>query len=232
MRASSKLVRTSQNANGVVFVAASSSPVLVRTNFDEARIYGVESRLEYKPARDWFVGSTFTWLYAKDERTGLAPNIEGGTPPMNGYLRLRYTPRGTRFWAEPILHAAWRQDRLSSLDLSDRRVGAERTRSSIAGFFNNGALARGLVSGGVLLSTHETLAQVQDRVLGVGVNSSPLFTKVGGYATIGARAGIHIGERQDISLELENLTDRNYRGISWGLDAPGRGIFARYAVRF
>ncbi len=223
---------TSQNANGVVFVAASSSSVLVRTNFDEARIYGVESRLEYKPAPAWFVGSSFTWLYAKDERTGLAPNIEGGTPPMNGYLRLRYTPRGTRFWVEPILHAAWRQDRLSSLDLSDRRVGAARTRGSIANFFNNGALARGLVYGGVLLSTSETLAQVQDRVLGAGVGSSSLFSKVGGYATVGIRAGFHIGERQDISLEMENLTDRNYRGISWGLDGPGRGIFARYAVRF
>jgi hemoglobin/transferrin/lactoferrin receptor protein len=223
---------TSQNANGVVFVAASSSPVLARTNFDEARIYGVESRLEYRPAAHWFVGSAFTWLYARDERTGLAPNIEGGTPPMNGYLRLRYIPGNSRFWVEPVLHAVWRQDRLSSLDLSDRRVGAARTRSSIANFFNNGAVARGLVSGGVLLATRETLAQVQDRVLGVGVASSSLYTQLGGYVTLAIRAGFHIGERQDISIEAENLTDRNYRGISWGLDAPGRGLFLRYAVRF
>jgi hypothetical protein len=38
--------------------------------------------------------------------------------------------------------------------------------------------------------------------------------------------------RRAAPTELENLTDRNYRGISWGLDAPGRGVFARYAVRF
>ena len=93
-------------------------------------------------------------------------------------------------------------------------------------------MARGLVSGGILLPTRETLAQVQDRVLGVGVNSSSLYTTVAGYATISVRAGVRIGERQDLSVEAENLTDRNYRGISWGLDAPGVGVFLRYAVRF
>jgi hemoglobin/transferrin/lactoferrin receptor protein len=109
-------------------------------------------------------------------------------------------------------------------------VGAARTRNSIAAFFNNGAVARGLVAGGILLPTHETLAQVQDRVLGVGVSSSSLFTKVGGYATIGVRAGFH--RRAAGHLYQLEPHDRNYRGISWGLDAPGRGVFARYAVRF
>ena len=33
-------------------------------------------------------------------------------------------------------------------------------------------------------------------------------------------------------LNLENLTDEVYRGISWGMDAPGRGITARYVYRF
>jgi hemoglobin/transferrin/lactoferrin receptor protein len=223
---------TSQNANGVVFVAASTAPVLVRTNFDRANIYGIESRLEHRPSASWFVGGTFTWLRAEDTRTGLAPNIEGGTPAPNGYLRVRYSPAKRRFWVEPILHAAWRQDRLSSLDLSDRRTGAARTRANIASFFNNGALARGLVANGLLVPTRETLAQVQDRVLGVGVNAAPLYTTVAGYATLGIRGGIRLGERHDLTVEFENLTDRNYRGISWGLDAPGRGVFARYSARF
>lgn len=223
---------TSQNANGVVFVAASTGPVLVRTNFDRANILGIESRLEYRPAASWFVGGTFTWLRAEDTRTGLAPNIEGGTPAPNGYLRVRYAPGARRFWVEPILHAAWRQDRLSSLDLSDRRTGGGRSRANIATFFNNGAVARGLVAGGLLVATRETMAQVQDRVLGVGVNSAPMYTAVAGYVTVGIRSGVHLGERHDLSLELENLTDRNYRGISWGLDAPGVGVFVRYSVRF
>jgi hemoglobin/transferrin/lactoferrin receptor protein len=63
------------------------------------------------------------------------------------------------------------------------------------------------------------------------VNSSSLFTEVPGYATAGIRAGITAGRHQ-LSLHAENLNDQNYRGISWGVDAPGRGIAVRYLVRF
>jgi hypothetical protein len=33
-------------------------------------------------------------------------------------------------------------------------------------------------------------------------------------------------------VDFENLTDRNYRGVSWGVDAPGRGASLRYLSRF
>jgi hypothetical protein len=33
-------------------------------------------------------------------------------------------------------------------------------------------------------------------------------------------------------VDFENIGDENYRGVSWGMDAPGRGIFLRYALRF
>src|SRR4030095_5531390 len=42
---------TSQNANGAVFVAAATTPVLVRVNFDNARIVGVEHTLDWNPNR-------------------------------------------------------------------------------------------------------------------------------------------------------------------------------------
>lgn len=233
---------TAQNANGVVFVAASTSPVLVRANFDEARIRGFEHRLNWRVARDWSLGTTWTYLRAHDRRTGLPPNIEGGTPAPDAYLKVRYAPTAHRFWIEPYLHGATRQSRLSSLDLSDRRTGAERTRGSIQNFFRRGATVRGLVGAGtdgifgnaddILLATGETLAQVQNRVLGVGVNSAPLFTAVPGYFTIGIRGGASFKERHQILLDVENLTDRNYRGISWGIDAPGRSVSGRYTFRF
>jgi hemoglobin/transferrin/lactoferrin receptor protein len=222
---------TSQNASGVVFVAASSAPVLVRTNFDQARISGLECRLDVRASQAWSLGALFTYLRARDKRTGLAPNIEGGTPAPNGYFHLRYSPAGRRFWIEPYVYAANDQERLSSLDLSDRRAGAARTRSNIGNFFNNGAVARGLVRGGVLLATGETLAQVQSRVLGTAA-SAPLYTKLNGFATFNVRAGWRIGERHDLLMELENIGDRNYRGISWGVDAPGRSVYARYHVRW
>jgi hemoglobin/transferrin/lactoferrin receptor protein len=231
-----------QNPGGAVFVAATPTPVLVRANFDDARIYGFEHQGEFKLGARWSAGTVFTYLHAADARTGLAPNIEGGTPAPDGYLRLRYTGARQRWWVEPYLHAAARQERLSSLDLEDRRTGATRTRGSIQNFFRNGARARGLIGPGpdgifgnaddVLLLTGETLLQIQDRVLGVGVNSAPLFRAIPGYATVGLRGGIRFRERHALYADLENIADHNYRGISWGLDAPGRNLTVTYRVTF
>ena len=233
---------TAQGATGVVFVAASPNPVLVRANFDDARIYGFEHTRDAKFSADWSIGTIFTYLHAEDNRTHLPPNIEGGTPAPDGYLKIRYAPVGERFWIEPYMHAAARQDRLSSLDLDDRRTGAGRSRGAIANFFNNGARFLRLVNSGPdgiagnaddrLVATGETLAQVQNRVLGVGVTSAPLYTAVPGYVTFNVRGGFRFGERHEVMLDFENIGDRNYRGISWGIDAPGRGLFAKYNLRF
>ena len=61
--------------------------------------------------------------------------------------------------------------------------------------------------------------------------SAPLFTAVEGYAAFGIRFGLRFGPHTVI-VDAENLGDENYRGISWGMDAPGRGITARYMYRF
>jgi outer membrane receptor protein involved in Fe transport len=233
---------TSQAANGVVFVPASTGPVLIRANFGDARIYGIEQKFDLLITRGLTVSNNFTWIRAEDKRTGLAPNIEGGTPAPQGYLRLRYESPHRLFWIEPYVHGALRQDRLSSLDLEDRRSGATRSRTNIANFFYRGATARGLVATGsdgrfgtaddVLKATGETLAQVQDRVLGRGVNSAPLFDHIPGFVTFNLRGGFRIGDDHDVVIDLVNLNDRNYRGISWGMDAPGRSFGVRYNYRF
>ena len=230
-----------QGATGVVYVPASSSPVLVRTNYGDARIIGLEHTLEARLSSTVSLGTTLTLLHAKDLATGLAPNIEGGTPGPDFYVKLRYAPAGGRWWIEPIVHAVGRQDRLSSLDLEDRRTGATRTRSNIKNFFYNGATVRGWVGAGpdaiagnaddVLLATGETLAQIQQRVLG-SADSAPLYTSVAGYVTVNARGGFRLGKRQQLLFEVENITDRNYRGIAWGMDAPGVGVSVVYTTRF
>jgi hemoglobin/transferrin/lactoferrin receptor protein len=233
---------TSQGSTGVVYVPASSSPVLVRTNYGDARITGLEHTFDWRFAPRFSVSTVLTLLHAKDIATGLAPNIEGGTPGADFYLKLRYSHPGGRFWLEPYIHAAGKQTRLSSLDLEDRRTGAPRTRSSIRNFFLNGATSRGWVSAGpdgvrgtaddLLTVTGETLAQIQDRVLGVGVSSAPLYTAVPSYTTANVRGGFRLGTRHDFMVELENLTDKNYRGIAWGLDATGRSLSISYQTRF
>lgn len=231
----------SQNNNGAVFVAATTTPVLVRANFDNARIWGIEHSAEMQIVERVTLNTAFTYLRAKDTTTGRPPNIEGGTPAPDAWVSARWTSEDGRWSVEPYAHAAWKQTHLSSLDAGDRRTGAERSRASIRAFFLNGATSRGWVSAGPdnvpgtgddrLTATGETLAQIQDRVLGPGVNSSSLFREIPGYATVGVRAVFRAGVHQ-VAVDAENLTDRNYRGISWGIDAPGRGVTVKYQVRF
>ncbi|MBI2835231.1 MAG: TonB-dependent receptor [Acidobacteria bacterium] len=231
-----------QSASGVVFVAPSTVPVLVRTNFDDARLFGFEHTVDWQVSPAWRIGTVLTYVRARDKRTDLPPNIEGGTPAPDGYLRVAYAPPGKSFWIEPYIHAAARQGRLSTLDLEDRRTGATRSRSSIRSFFLNGATVRGWIGPGpdgilgtaddVLLATAETLAQIQNRVLGVGVDSAPLLTSIPGYVTANVRAGVRLGRRHELLIDFENIGDSNYRGISWGMDAPGRNLSVRYRTSF
>lgn len=232
---------TAQSASGAVFVPASTNPVLIRANFGDSRIVGIEQKFDLRISRGWTIGQNFTWLRAASRQTGLPPTIEGGTPAPQGNLRLRYTVGSGRFWIEPYLHGARRQTRLSTLDLEDRRTGAMRSRASIQNFFRRGATVRGLVAAGadsrfgtsddILTVTGETLAQIQNRLLGSAA-SAPLFGYLPGYLTGGLRIGLPIGERQQLLLSFDNLNDKNYRGISWGLDAPGRSFGMRYSYRF
>jgi hemoglobin/transferrin/lactoferrin receptor protein len=232
---------TAQNANGAVFVAASTTPVLVRANFDNARSWGFEHQGRYELSNALSLRSVFTYYNVKDTKTNLAPNIEGGVPAPDGYLMLQYAPAGGKWWVQPYLHAAGEQSNLSTLDLGDRRTASPRNRNNMRAFFLNGATNRGWVSAGpdgvmgsaddVLTATGETITQIQDRVLGVGVNSGVLFSAVPSYVTFGVRAGLKFGIHQ-ILIDAENLNDENYRGISWGIDAPGRGFSVRYVARF
>jgi hypothetical protein len=38
--------------------------------------------------------------------------------------------------------------------------------------------------------------------------------------------------RHEILFDLGSLGDESCRGISWDLDAPGRGAYVRYSLRF
>ena len=58
------------------------------------------------------------------------------------------------------------------------------------------------------------------------------YTAVAGYVTLGVRGGLRIGARQELLFDVENMTDRNYRGVAWGMDAPGVGLSVVYTMRF
>ena len=232
----------SQNANGAVFVALSTSPVLIRANYTAARIFGFEYEVEAKITREFKFTGNYTYIRAEDKVTGLPPNIEGGTPPPTGFLSFKYEPIGKPFWLEIYSTVAAKQDRLSSLDLSDRRTGGTRTRAQIQNFFRRGACVRGLTNNAdgicgtndetILLATGETILQVQNRILGVGVNSAPLFTYLPSYGIVNLRGGIRIGEKSSIFVAFENMFDRRYRNPSWGIDGAGRSLRFAYRLRF
>ncbi|HXG86258.1 MAG TPA: TonB-dependent receptor [Pyrinomonadaceae bacterium] len=236
---------TSQLASGVVFVPASTAPVLVRSNFTAAKIYGVESEIEARITREFLFKGNYTYIHAADKATGLPPNIEGGTPPPTGFLSLKYAPAGKKFWVEGYTTLAAKQDRLSSLDLSDRRTGATRSRSQIADFIRRGACARGLsvnLSGTgcgvtannptyILSATGETVAQVQNRVLG-SADSAPLFTYLPGYALFNLRGGFNINEKSQVFVAFENIFDNFHRNPSWGIDGAGRNFTVQYRYKF
>ncbi len=244
---------TRQTASGLVFVAAATSPVLVRVNYDDARFNGVEFDTEGRISDDFSARGNFTYIRAHSLLNGLPPNIEGGLPPATAFVSLRYQPRGAaRFYVEPYAILAARQNRLSSLDLADRRTGAARSRAQIQNFFRRGACVRGVTTpgatgcgsaGGILISTGETLAQVQNRLLPIGatingvtvVNNDtavPVFNHLPGYGLFGLRGAVRFGERSELFFDFENIGDKQYRGISWGVDGAGRGLTLRYRYKF
>lgn len=231
----------SQAPNGVVFVPLSTSPVLVRANFTDAVVSGFEFDGVLHLNSDFDAAAGFTYIRAEDSVTGEPPNIEGGTPPPTGFVRLSYRPIGKRYWIEGVALLAARQDRLSSLDLGDRRTGATRSRAQIANFFRRGACVRGLTNNPdgicgsgdetVLLATGETLSAVQNRLLG-SADSAPLFSYLPGYAVIKVRGGIKLTERSTVYWAAENILDQFYRNPSWGIDGAGRGFRIGYRYEF
>lgn len=245
---------TAQNSRGWVSVGnPPAGPVLVRVNYDAARFNGIEFNGQGRLNDQFTARANFTYIRAHSLLNGLPPNVEGGVPNPAANLSLRYQPR-SRFYVEGYSTVAWRQRRLSSLDLSDRRTGAARSRTTIQNFFRRGACVRGLTTPGptgcgsasataTVVSTGETLLQVQNRLLPIGATINgvtvvdnntnvPLYTAVPGYGLIGVRGAFQLSERAELLWDFENIGDKQYRGISWGIDGAGRGITMRYRYKF
>jgi hemoglobin/transferrin/lactoferrin receptor protein len=243
-----------QSSNGWVSVAAApTTPVLVRVNFDDARINGLEFHTQAKFNDKFSAKANFTYLRAHSLLNGLPPNLEGGMPNPAGFVSLKYQPR-SNFHVEAYSTITAVQRRLSSLDLLDRRTGAARSRMAIQNFFRRGACVRGLTTPGptgcgsasgtaTLITTGETLAQIQNRLLPLGATINgvfvadattnvPLYTAVPGYTLFGVRGSWRIGEHSEFLFDFENIGDRQYRGISWGVDGAGRGVTLRYRYKF
>lgn len=224
---------TRQDAGGAVYTALSSSPVFVRANAGHIRMRGVEGALTARVTRSLTFNGHAFYVRATNTETGAPPSLENGVPPLTGFAGLRWEPAGRRFWVETYSLFAGAQTRFSDNDLQQARIGGVRTREEISQFFAGGAVARGLVRGGVLLETGETLPQVLRRVLGPDLSARvPLFTKNPGFATLNFRGGYRLGEHTRLTLILENVFDKNYRTMGSGVDAPGANAFVSFSRNF
>lgn len=211
-----------QDGPGRVFVAEDSRPIVTRVNLDRARIVGVDAEATAVLAGGWMTSAHFSLANGR---------VRGGDylrrmPPPMGGLSLGWLPSRGRMWAEAVVSFARPQTRFNAGDITDARIGARRTAAQIASYFNGTATDLGLVSGGRLLSTGESLAGVQARVL-AGQASSPLFTASPGFVTLGVRAGWTLTPNIGVTVIGENLLDRNYRVHGSGVDGPGRSVQVR-----
>jgi outer membrane receptor protein involved in Fe transport len=222
-----------QDVTGAIYTALSGAPVFVRANAGHIRMSGMEGAAQFRLTRSLELNGRGFYVRGTETETGAPPALENGIPPMSGFVSLRWQPPGRRFWIEGYSALAGAQTRLSDNDLQQARIGGIRTRDEITNFFNNGAVARGLVRDGILLPTGENVSQVLRRVLGADLSARvPLFVKHPGYATLNVRGGFRLGESSSVTAILENIFDRNYRTMGSGIDAPGVNVMIRYSHSF
>ena len=217
-----------QDDVGRAYVAGEARPIVTRVNVTRSRIRGFEGEANVRiasalRARGWASMARGTELETNRPRRRMPPGLGGAS--------LTWQPVGARWWVEGTMIAATAQNRLSDADIGDARIGASRTPASIASFFNGTAVDRGLVRGGVLVATGETVAQVQARVLG-GSSLLAMFTETPGFVVLGVRGGMRLGSHLDLTVIGENLADRNYRLHGSGVDEPGFNAVARLRAKF
>lgn len=216
-----------QDAAGLAYIQQDARPVATRVNEDRSRIQGMDAeghaRITSTVTASAYFSMTNGRLLSTSEPMRRMP------PPMGG-ARLRWAPT-SRLWAEATMAFARTQTRMNAGDLTDARIGGNRTRTSIANYFNGTAVDLGLVKSGLLVATGETLAQVQTRVLGTAT-SGTLFPNGSGWVTVGLRGGWTLSKHASVVVIGENLADKNYRVYGSGVDALGRNLQVRVGIKF
>jgi outer membrane receptor protein involved in Fe transport len=219
-----------QDPSGAVYTALASTPVYVRANSGRVRLAGVEGVVSWSLPRGLQASGNVSYVRGEDLSTGLPPNLENGIPPLHGYMGLTWTP-GNRWWGEVYTQFAARQSRLSANDMAQPRIGGARTAPAVRDYFNNGAVAAGLVSNGLLLATGENVNEVIARVIGPDASAVvPLYTYNPAFATLNLRAGWKLRGASSLTVILENLLDANYRVMGSGVDGPGLNVVVRFST--
>lgn len=217
-----------QDAAGRAYIATQASPLVTRVNVSEARIAGFEASARVRLSADWLASGVFSYSHGTDLDADVPLRR---VPPGVGVVRLRWQPASRPFWIEGVGTFMTRYARLAPGDMSDARMGGRRDTRSIASYFNGTAVDLGLVRDGVLLPTGETLAQVQQRVLG-GASSALLFDELPGHFVTTVRGTYRVSPQVELMVIGDNLFDVNYRHLGSGVDAPGANIRVHTRILF
>jgi outer membrane receptor protein involved in Fe transport len=215
-----------QDATGLAYIAQDIRPIATSVNAGRGRIRGFDAEAAVQVTAAWRARVYFSMT--RGTLLGTGESLRRMPPPMGG-ASARWT--GSRVWIEATTAFAAAQTRFNSGDLTDARIGGTRTRASIANYFNGTAADLGLVRNGILLETGETLAQVQQRVLG-NADSAPMFDQAAGFLVFGLRGNVRLSSAVNLTVIGENLTDRNYRLYGSGTDSPGANVQVRLRCAF
>ncbi len=219
----------SQDEKGRVFVGVDPNPVVSRANISRSRVQGIEWLFEQEINRSTLFVFKGGLQRGRELDTGFwARKIA----PDHFDAIVRWNRTGGRLWLEGIFVGMLAQDRLNPADVEDVRIGAFRDTDNIATYFNNGAVELGVVQDGILLSTGETLEEVQLRVLGPDLQGKTLFDETPGWWTMTLRGGFNINTSSELTFSIANIFDRNYRLHGSGFDSPGITAIAAWQVRF
>ncbi|HVG93530.1 MAG TPA: TonB-dependent receptor [Planctomycetota bacterium] len=101
-------------------------PVSTRENVADATMYGIEAWGEVLLCRDWRIFGNVSWVHGTDDTTDEPLNK---VPPLNGLAGARWTRSDERWWVEPYVRWAAKQDRISEADEADFRIGPDGTDS-------------------------------------------------------------------------------------------------------
>jgi len=219
----------SQDEQGRGFVARDPRPVVSRANIGRKRIWGVEGMFRRVWADQWRTTFKFGVQRGEELATG---NPADKVVPDHATASLRWTDPRNDLWIEGILVGMTAQDRLNPDDIQDARIGAFRSARQIERFFRSTAPRLGLVANGVFLPTGETLAELQRRILGPGLEGDVLFEEFPGFVVVNLRGAYAFSEHHKVMFNLENLLDRNYRILGSGFDAPGINLALSYEANF
>jgi len=117
----------SQAAQGITAVSTNFDSRAVKTfvNVGRQRYYGTEAELRQDLTVTLHLGCNYPFLHGRELNP--SQNVRR-LPPQEAWLSLKYRPP-SGFWLEGSVEAAGAQRRLSGGDLSDERIGAERSRN-------------------------------------------------------------------------------------------------------